>query len=264
MESRVAEEKMSLTGHLSELRNAIITSLVAFAAGVAVSFNFSEQILGFLTLPMRSDLVLKPSYPFVSFLQRAGEVPKLVFLAPSEAFWVHFKISMVAGFLLVLPVILYAVWRFISPGLLQKEKRYVGPFVIAATALFFAGAAFCFSGVLPFAMKFFLTYKTASLTPMISVGNYVDFCLKFVLAFGAVFELPLAIVVLTRMGVVTPEGLARNRKYAVLVVFVASGVLTPTPDAFNQIMMAVPMMFLFEGGLLAARLFARRKRDDKG
>lgn len=255
----MTEGKMSLMGHLSELRKRLMVSVIAVVIGFGFAFNFSEDIMKFLMFPMQKDMVLKPTYPFISFIQRTEGNAQLVFLAPAEAFWMHLKVSFVAGLFFSAPVIMYQLWRFISPGLLPKEKRYTAPFVIAATALFFIGSAFCFAVVLPFAMKFLMTYKTASLVPMISIGNYVDFCLKFILAFGVVFELPVAIVILTRMGVVSTAALAKHRKYAVLLAFIAAAVLTPTPDAFNQTLMAVPIMLLYEVGLLASRLFKKRQ-----
>jgi sec-independent protein translocase protein TatC len=172
----------------------------------------------------------------------------------------NIKIAFVAGFILALPVIFHQLWKFISPGLFQKEKRYVVPFIFLATGLFLAGASFCFFIVLPFAMGFLLTYKVGDfLTPMLSVGNYIDFCLKFILAFGAIFELPIAIIFLTRMGIVTPKTLAKNRKYAILLAFVAAAILTPTPDAFNQTLMAIPIIILYEMSIIISRILGRRK-----
>jgi sec-independent protein translocase protein TatC len=134
------------------------------------------------------------------------------------------------------------------------------PFVFVATALFLTGAAFCFFIVLPFAMSFLLTYKTGDfMMPMLSVGQYVDFCLKFILAFGAVFELPIFIVFFTRIGLVTPQTLAKHRKYAILIAFVVAAILTPTPDAFNQTLMALPMIVLYEVGIIVARIFVKPK-----
>ncbi len=257
----MADEKMPLTGHLGELRKRIIISLAALMVGFILSFNYSEQIFEVLTLPLRSEIGFSMTYPYISFIPAKIKNPSLVFLAPAEAFWMHLKVSFVAGLLISLPVILHQLWKFISPGLLTKEKKYVAPFVVTATALFLVGASFCFFFVLPFAMGFLLTYKTASMTPMLSVGNYVDFCLKFILAFGAVFELPIVIVFLTRLGIVTPRTLAKNRKYAVLLAFVAGAILTPTPDAFNQTLMAVPIIILYEAGILVSRFFVRKKTE---
>ncbi len=250
---------MPFTGHLAELRKRIIISLVGLIAGFSFCFTYSEEIFEVLTLPLRSELSFKTYYPFISFVPSKIKNASLVFLAPAEAFWMHLKVAFVAGLILSLPLILHQLWKFVSPGLLLKEKRYVGPFVVSATLLFLAGAAFCFLFVLPFAMGFLLTYKTASMTPMLSVGSYVDFCLKFILAFGIVFELPIVIVFLTRMGIVTPRTLAKNRKYAVLLAFVAGAILTPTPDAFNQTLMAVPIIILYEAGILVSRFFVKKK-----
>jgi sec-independent protein translocase protein TatC len=122
------------------------------------------------------------------------------------------------------------------------------------------GAAFCFFLVLPFAMSFLLTYKVGDfMMPMLSVGQYVDFCLKFILAFGAVFELPVFIVFAARIGLVTPQTLAKHRRYAILIAFIVAAILTPTPDVFNQTLMAVPMIVLYEVGILVARIIVRPK-----
>ncbi len=256
------ENKMPFTGHLSELRKRIVVSVVSILVFFVAAFNFSEDLFRVLTLPMRSSIKFLTSYPFITFIERAGEQQSLIFLAPAEALWVHLKIALIAGIIISTPIIFHQFWKFISPGLVEKEKKYALPFILSASGLFFAGALFCFVIVLPFAMKFLLNYKTESLKPMISVERYIDFCLKFILAFGVVFELPLIIIFLTRMGIVTPQTLAKNRKYAVLMAFVAAAILTPTPDAFNQTLMALPIIVLYEGGLLASRLFIRGKKDD--
>lgn len=261
---------MALTGHLGELRKRAFISLAAVAVGFVVAFNFSENIFQLLTLPMRADISFKAAYPFLRLIPKESPVENLVFLAPAEAFWVHLKVSLITGLIATLPVSFHQLWKFLSPGLLEKEKKYTLPFIFIASGLFFFGVVFCFGIVLPFAMRFLLNYKTGTLQPMISVERYIDFCLKFTLAFGAVFELPLVLVFLTRMGFVTPKTLAKNRKYAALFAFVAAAILTPTPDAFNQTLMAVPIIILYEGGILASRIFARRKAgaekesDDKG
>lgn len=257
---------MPFTSHLSELRNRLMVSVVSILAAFIVAFNFSEHIFKVLMLPMRTIISLQSVYPFIKFIPKEGPGKELVFLAPAEAFWVHLKIALIAGIVVSVPVIFWQVWRFVSPGLLQKEKRLALPFIGVTSGLFFFGAFFCFIIVLPFAMKFLLNFRTESLTPMISVERYIDFCLKFILAFGVVFELPVVIVFLTRMGIISTETLARNRKYAVLLAFVAAALLTPTPDAFNQTLMAVPIIVLYEGGLIASRIFVRRKKrktDDK-
>ena len=249
-----AAEKMPLMGHLGELRKRLFHSAIALCLLFTVTFAYSENIFRALVMPMNTDLEFSLSSPFIKFVPREGGISKLVFLAPAEAFWAHMKIAMIAAFVLGVPYLFFEIWRFISPGLREKERRYALPFIVAGTGLFVAGAAFCFFLVLPFAMRFLLTYKTESMTAMITVEKYVDFCLKFILAFGVIFELPIVIVFLTRMGIVTADTLARHRKYAVLVAFIAAAFLTPTPDAFNQVLMAVPMIVLYEGGILASRI----------
>ncbi|MEW6215009.1 MAG: twin-arginine translocase subunit TatC [Nitrospirota bacterium] len=252
--------KMPITEHLSDLRKRIIISLIAILIAFVVAFAYSEDIFRLLTFPLRYDISFSISPPFAQMVEKnVKNNPPLVFLAPAEAFWMHMKVAMITGFVVSLPVIFLQLWKFVSPGLLQKEKKYVVPFVIITTTFFLIGAAYCFFFVLPFAMGFLLTYKTGSMTPMLSVGKYIDFCLKFILAFGLIFELPIAIIFFTRMGIVTPKTLAKNRKYAILIAFIAAAILTPTPDVFNQTLMAVPMIVLYEVGILVSRIFIRRK-----
>lgn len=260
-------EKMPLTEHLGDLRKRITISLIALLTAFVFTFNYSEEIFKFIMFPLRYTLSFSMKNPFISIIpqEKLSQTMKLVFLAPAEAFWMSMKVSFVAGLVLALPVIFHQLWKFISPGLLPKEKKYVFPFIISATALFIAGAAFCFFIVLPFAMGFLVTYNVGDvLMPMLSVGQYVDFCLKFILAFGAVFELPIVIIFLTRMGIVTTKTLAKNRKYAVLIAFILAAILTPTPDMFNQTLMSIPMIVLYEVGILVSRIFVRKRTEDAG
>jgi sec-independent protein translocase protein TatC len=255
--------KMPITEHLGDLRKRITISLIALCITFVAAFTVSEHILGILMFPLKYSLDFSVRELYLHFVpdDKLGGNTKLVFLAPTEAFWMNVKISIVAGLILALPVIFYQFWKFISPGLLPKEKKYVLPFVFSATGLFLFGAAFCLFIVLPFAMGFLLTYKVGDfLMPMLSVGQYVDFCLKFILAFGIVFQLPIVIVFLTKMGIVNPRTLAKNRKYSVLAAFVLAAFLTPTPDIFNQILMAVPMILLYEVGILVSIFLDRKKK----
>ncbi len=253
-------DKAPLTEHLGELRNRIVVTLVFVIITFGVCFYYSEHIFSLITSPLHRTLSFSLESPFISIVPSNNPDLKLIFVAPAEAIWMHIKISFVASFVICSPLIFFEIWRFIAPGLLEKERKYAIPFVFITSFLFFIGAAFCFMIVLPFAMNFLLTYKVENLQPMIAVGKYTDFCLKFVLAFGAMFELPVVTVFLTKMGIVTPEFLAKNRKYAVLIAFVAAALLTPTPDAFNQSLMAIPMIFLYEAGILASRILNRKKK----
>jgi sec-independent protein translocase protein TatC len=252
---------MSFLEHLGELRKKITVSLVALIAIFMATFNYSEHLLEFVMFPLRYnlDFSVRKMYVYYVYADKLKST-KLVFLAPAEGFWMNMKISLVAAFIFALPIIFQQLWSFISPGLHSKEKKYFIPFVLIATTLFLAGASFCFFIVLPFALDFLLSYKVGDyMMPMLSVGQYVDFCLKFVLAFGAVFELPVLIVFATRLGFVTPQTLAKNRRYAIVIAFLVAAILTPTPDAFNQTLMALPMIVLYEVGILASRIFTKKE-----
>jgi len=236
------EYKMPFLEHLGELRKRIMWSLGAVLVGVAVTLNFTDRLMKFVRRPF----------------DVAAPGQKLVFLTPTEAFWVYMKVALIAGMVLAMPMILYQIWAFIAPGLYAHEKRYAAPFVIIGSVFFLLGAAFAQLVVIPFAMRFLVSFPGADLAPMISINAYVDFILKFTLAFGVVFELPVVITLASRMGLVTPQWLARNRKYAILVNFIIAAVLTPTPDIFNQTLMAGPLIVLYELGIISARLFGRR------
>jgi sec-independent protein translocase protein TatC len=171
---------------------------------------------------------------------------------------VQMKVGLIAGVFIAAPVILWQVWAFISPGLHHHEKKYAVPFVLIGSLMFILGGAFSLFVVTPYALNFLLSYSRPGLKPMITIQNHIDFLLKFTLAFGAVFELPLALTLLARMGVVTAKMLSKNRKYAILGAFIAGAILTPTPDAFNQTLMAGPLIILYEVGIVCARIFGRR------
>ncbi len=254
-------DKLPVTEHLGELRKRILVSLGVIVIFFSLCFYFSESIFRLLTLPLRSILKFSFSMPFIKIVDTGNPAQGLVFLAPAEALWMHFKIALISAFVISSPVLFFETWRFISPGLLIKEKKYAFPFVVITTTLFLFGAIFCFIIVLPFAINFLMTYKTETIKPMLSVGKYIDFCLKFIIAFGVVFELPVVLVFLTRMGIVSTETLAKNRKYAVLLAFVAAAILTPTPDAFNQTLMALPILLLYEVGIWASKILNPKKKD---
>jgi len=191
------DKKLSFTEHLGELRQRIVVSLIAVLISFVICFYYSEHLFRLLTMPLHSAPQFSLKMPFITFKNTGNSALTLVFLAPAEALWMHLKIALISGLIISSPVIFYEVWKFVSPGLFTKEKKYIVPFVIVTTSLFLIGSLFCFIIVLPYAINFLLTYKTETIKPMLSVGNYTDFCLKFILAFGAIFELPVAIVFLT-------------------------------------------------------------------
>ncbi len=239
---RALGDKMPFLEHLGELRVRIVRSLWALLVGLGIALPFSQRIMDYLARPVQS----------------TGN--SLVFLALTEAFWVQMKVAMIVGLFIAAPAILWQVWAFIAPGLYEHERRYAAPFVIIGSVLFIGGGVFSLKVVTPYAIQFLLSYSRPGLTPMISVGSYIDFLLKFTLAFGLVFELPLGITLAARMGLVTAKTLARNRKYAILGAFIAGAILTPTPDAFNQALMAGPLIILYEVGIVCARVFGRKAK----
>jgi len=249
---------MPFLAHLEELRKRLIVSFSAIGVAFVLAFQIREYCLRLLQWPLTTDIVVDRKFPFVIF-QAKPPIAKLTALGPAETLWTHFKVAFIVGVMLALPVVLYQIWKFIEPGLLPREKRFALPFVILSTISFFIGVAFCFLIVLPMAMQFLLTFDP-SIQQMPRFGEYVDFTLKFLLAFGVIFELPLGITIAARLGMVTPQFLARNRKYAILLNFVVAAILTPTPDVFNQALMALPMCVLYEVGILAARVVARRAK----
>jgi sec-independent protein translocase protein TatC len=234
--------KMPFMEHLGELRTRIMRSLIALLIGLAIAFPFSQTAVDWLARP----------------IQKSGNT--LVFLAVTEAFWVQMKVALFLGLFIAAPAILWQVWRFVEPGLHRHEKKYAMPFVIIGSLLFIGGGAFSLLVVTPNAIAFLLSYARPGLQPMISIGNYVDFLVKFTLAFGAVFEVPLAMTLVARMGLVSPKAFAKNRKYAILGAFIAGAILTPTPDMVNQSLMAGPIILLYEIGIVAARIFGRARK----
>ena len=235
-------DKMPFMEHLGELRVRIVRALLALLVGLGIALPFSQKIVDYLALPV----------------QKTGHT--LVFLALTEAFWVQMKVAVIVGLFIAAPAILWQIWAFVAPGLHEHERKYAVPFVLIGSLLFIGGGAFSLKIVTPYAISFLLSYSRPGLLPMISIGSYVDFLLKFTLGFGAVFEVPLAITLAARMGLVTPQQLAKNRKYAILGAFIAAAILTPTPDAFNQTLMAGPLIILYEVGIICARIFGRRPK----
>ena len=255
------ELRMSFWSHLTELRKRIVYTAIAIGIGFIVCFNYSEEILGLLLLPMNSTMTYHASFPFLHFEPHIAN-QDLYFTTLIEPIMSHLKIGFIAGIMLMVPVILYQVWMFISPGLLPRERKYAGQFVFFATAFFFVGVLFCFFLLLPFAVQFLITYKTEHLKPIIKLADYIDFTLKFMLASGAVFELPLVMIIFGRMGIINPDILTKFRKYAFLISFIIGGIVTPTPDVFNMTIMSLPIYFLYEIGILGVRFFGRKKKPE--
>lgn len=254
-------DKMSFWSHLDELRKRLVNMSIAIGVGFLLCFYYSERILGILMLPLNATIHYSAAFPFVHFTPNAV-TQTLHFTALTEPFLSHIKIGIIAGIIITVPILLRQVWLFIAPGLLARERRYAGQFVLFSTLFFAAGVLFCFLVLLPIAVPFLISYKVTNLTPIIKIGDYIDFTLKFMLATGAVFELPLVMILLGRMGIVQSEALAKFRKYAFLISFIIGGLVTPTPDAFNMTIMSIPIYLLYELGIIGVRLLGRKKSDE--
>lgn len=228
------DRPMTLIEHLEELRRRLLISIAAFLVGMIVSWLFVDRILGALIRPI-------------------GHV---VFLAPTEAFFVRLKVAALAGVFVSLPVVLVQIWLFVSVGLTRTERRYTLSLLPVSLVLFVAGALFAFFAILPVGVRFLLSYQTPDLVPMISVAAYTSFATAFVLAFGLVFQLPIVILFLARLGIVTSQSLAAWRRYAVLGIAVASAVLTPGGDLFSMVLMAAPTYLLYEASIWIAKFVA--------
>jgi len=231
------DEKIPFTEHLEELRKRLLIVLAAIGVGFLISYWFAGWLVEVIRRPLGR---------------------QLIFIAPTEAFFINLKLAFFAGIVLATPVILFQAWCFIAPGLLEKEKRFTVPLVISSTIFFFLGCTFAYFVILPIGNQFFLSFATDNLQPMISLSNYFSYTFKLILAFGIVFQLPVAIFFLSKLGILHSATLTKNRRYAILLVFVVAAIMTP-PDVVSQIMMAVPLLFLYEAGIWVARLVEKRR-----
>ncbi len=232
-------EEAPVTEHIEELRHRIFKSIIAIVVGFLISWPFSKRIILYLEEPLPNNLK-----------------GKLIFLSPPEAFFTALKVSLFAGIVLAVPFILYQLWRFIEPGLYEHEKRFILPFIFFSTLFFLLGASFSYFIILPFALRFLLGFMNDILTPQITIGSYISFIIQMILAFGFVFLLPVVVWLLSKLDVINYKWLERNRKYAILVIFILAAVLTP-PDVFSQVMMGLPLIVLYEISILVARISGR-------
>jgi len=230
------QREMTLIGHLGELRNRIIISIIAVAAGTSIAYYFIDELMRFVIEP-------------------AG---KLYFMSPAEGFFAYLKLAVFAGLMLALPVVLWQIWAFIAPALTKSEAKWALIMVPGSVLLFFTGMLFAYFVVWPAAVKFFLGFGSETLQPMLSLGQYLSFLLSFIVPFGLIFNLPLGLLILAKMGIISSGFLARKRKIMILVAFIIGGIITPTPDVFSQTMMAVPIILLYEASIWAVRLLLRK------
>ncbi len=241
---------MPFLDHLEELRRRIFYSLLFVVLATLASLFFINQIFAFLVAPYNDALRIAAEG------QPAGAAgsSRLVFFTPTGGFMIYVKLAATAGLLVSLPFVFYQLWKFVAPGLLEQEKRFVPALVFFTALCFGLGAAFCYYVVLKFGLGFLLSFQSVDLMPMISIEEYFGFVTALIFIFGILFEMPVIAYLLTRIGLLTPEFLRQKRPYSIIVIFVVAAIITPSVDAFTQILLAVPLMGLYEISIWISRL----------
>jgi sec-independent protein translocase protein TatC len=244
----MADVKMPLTAHLAELRSRLIRALIAVGAGFLACYAFADALFKFL------------AHPLLLLTQSPGqeETVRLIGTGIGEAFFTKLKVAVIGGVFLATPVVLYQLWKFVVPGLYDSEKRYARPFVIFGTFFFVAGAAFCYSLVMPVGYAFFIEeYGTLGVSPEIRISEYLTFTSRMLLAFGVIFELPVATFFLARIGLITHRTMIEYGRYSIVAIFIVAAILTPA-DVASQLLMAGPMLVLYGLSIGVAYFFGRQ------
>lgn len=237
------EARMSFLDHLEELRSRLLKSLIALALGFGVAWGYHEEIFHFMVRP----------------LKQANPTLELIATTPTEAIMLYMKMSFFVGIFIAAPFLLYQIWAFIAPGLYSHEKSYAIPFVMFGTLFFIAGAAFGHYYLFPVTLKFLGEFGGQDIKFMPRITEYYDFYSWFLLALGIVFQVPVIIFVLARIGIVTAGFLLRQFKWAVLLSFIVAAVVTPTPDMVTQTLLALPMIGLYLLGVVVAAIFGKKR-----
>ena len=235
----------TLISHLLELRDRLIRAMVAVALAFLPCMFYSNQIFTFVATPLKEKL---------------PKGTQLIATTVMSPFTTPFKLSLFVATFLAMPFIIYQLWAFVAPGLYRHEKRFAVPLLISSIVLFYVGVVFAYFFVFPVMFQFFAATTPHGVAMMTDISSYLDFVLKMFLAFGAVFEVPIAVVLLVLTGVVKLEKLKEHRGYVLIGIFIVAAFLSP-PDAFSQCIMAIPMYLLYEGGLLMARILSKMRRE---
>jgi len=239
----MTDEKQPFLGHLEELRKRLVICAIAIGIGFIFSYIFAKQLFSYLILPLTKVL---------------PDDSRLIFTNLPEMFIAYIKVALVAGIILAIPIIFYQLWMFLAPALYQKEKKYIIPFVLFSSILFAVGALFGYLVVFPYGFKFFISFATEDIQALPSVKQYFSFAIRLLLAFGLVFEMPIVVLFLTKIGLITPDKMKKFRKFAILGSFILSAILTP-PDVATQLMMALPIIILYEISIFLSKAIYRKK-----
>ena len=240
----MTDEKRPFLAHLEELRKRLIICAMAIGIGFVISYIFSKQLFSFLILPLTKVLPAES---------------RLIFTSLPEMFIAYIKVALIAGIILAIPIVFYELWMFLAPALYQKEKGYFIPFVLFSSILFVAGSLFGYFIVFPYGFKFFIGFATEDIQALPSVKQYFSFAIRLLFAFGVVFEMPVVVFFMTKIGLITPDSMKKFRKFAILCSFILSAILTP-PDVATQIMMALPLIVLYEVSIIISQAVYRKKK----
>ncbi|MCK5032555.1 MAG: twin-arginine translocase subunit TatC [Calditrichia bacterium] len=242
---QINEREMPFLDHLEELRWRLFKSLITVFVLMLICWGFSDQLLEVLRYP--GTQITPPL--------------KMQVLKVQTVFMTKLEIALVAGVILGLPVIIYQLWQFMAPGLIKKEKKFL-PIIILATIICFAiGGLFAYFIIIPFALQFFMDLAPADIENNIALDFYIGFLLRIIVVFGVVFELPIISIILTKMGLLTPKFMRKYRRYALVIAFILGAILTP-PDPSTQIMLAIPIILLYEISIFLSYLFSSKKEDE--
>jgi len=233
-----------ITSHLLELKKRLSIAVAAYLIGVFVLMNFTDQIYGFISAPLIDALPAGSS---------------MVFIGAPDVFFTYLKVALIVSLFATAPVTFYEIWAFVAPGLYRNERSVFLSYFFSSIGLLIAGGAFAYYVVFPLAFTFFLSFANDQIQALPAVKEYLSFALKLLFAFGLSFQIPIVLMLLARLELVNPENLAKKRRYVVVWVFVLGALLTP-PDAISQVLLAIPMLALFEIGLFLARLGVKRAK----
>jgi sec-independent protein translocase protein TatC len=249
----IDDRQLPLLDHLIEFRNRLMYSAIAIFLGFIVCYFFAEHIYQFLVQPL-ADI----------YQGQTGR--RMIYTGLAEAFFTYVKVAFWAGSFLTFPFVAIQLWLFIAPGLYRTEKRAFLPFLAATPVLFFLGGAMVYYFIFPLAWRFFLSFETPGGNGTLPielearVGEYLSLVMKLIFAFGLSFQLPVALTLMGRVGLISADALARNRRYAIVGVFVVAAVITP-PDIISQIGLAIPILVLYEISIIAVRMVERRRAE---
>lgn len=239
-----------LQGHLLELRRRLLWSFVAMIVGTAICFIFVEELYSFLIQPLASAM-------------DGNDTQRLIYTGLTEAFFTYLKVAFFGGVFLTFPILATQVWRFVAPGLYKGEKKAFLPFLIATPVLFITGGAIVYFVVMPMAWPFFLSFQSTDTALPIQlearVSEYLDLVMVLMFAFGLCFQLPVLLTLMGKAGLITAEALARKRKYAIIITFIVAAFLTP-PDVISQVLLAIPVLALYEISILLVRSSEKKKK----